>query len=70
MNSEKEIPSVLLEKGRKRLFTMDDNIFRMNGQVTHCYFILTGITEGILYKDHGKGYHITDINKLKEIRDK
>lgn len=48
-----EVPSVILEKGSKRVFEEDKNIFKINGQITNCYLILSGIAK--IYIDHDNG---------------
>lgn len=48
-----EIPSVIFENGTTRIFTKDDNIYKINSQVTCCYFILSGIVK--IYIDHDNG---------------
>ncbi|PHV71388.1 Crp/Fnr family transcriptional regulator [Sporanaerobium hydrogeniformans] len=48
-----EIPSVIAEKGTKRIFTKGENIYKINTQVTNCYFILSGIAK--IYIDHDNG---------------
>ena len=53
MNSGNEIPSIIFERGIKRIFTKDDNIYRINSQINNCYFILSGIAK--IYIDHDNG---------------
>ncbi|MGE5627205.1 MAG: cyclic nucleotide-binding domain-containing protein [Solirubrobacterales bacterium] len=53
MGFNNEIPSVIIEKGRKRIFKKDENIYKTGGQVTKCYFILSGIAK--IYVDHENG---------------
>lgn len=48
-----EVPSIILEKGTKRFFAKDENIYKINCQVTNCYFILSGIAK--IYIDHDNG---------------
>lgn len=47
------IPTVLLENGVERLFSKDENIFKINSEVTYCYFILSGVVK--IYIDHSNG---------------
>lgn len=48
-----ELPSEIFDKGTKRIFTKDENIYKMNSRVRNCYFILSGITK--IYIDHDNG---------------
>ena len=48
-----EIPSSIIEHGTKRVFHKDDNIYKINSQITCCYFILSGIAK--IYIDHDNG---------------
>jgi cAMP-binding proteins - catabolite gene activator and regulatory subunit of cAMP-dependent protein kinases len=50
---DKEIPSVILENGKKRTFKKNDNIYKINSKITHCYFILSGTVK--IYIDHKNG---------------
>jgi CRP-like cAMP-binding protein len=50
---DKEIPSVILEDGKKRTFKKNDNIYKLNNKITHCYFILSGTIK--IYIDHKNG---------------
>lgn len=53
MSFNHEIPSEIIEKGTKSIFHKDDNIYRVNSQVTKCYLILSGIAK--IYIDHDNG---------------
>lgn len=48
-----EIPSTILENGIKKTFIKGSNIYKINGSVTHCYFILSGTVK--IYIDHKNG---------------
>jgi CRP-like cAMP-binding protein len=48
-----ELPSIVVEKGTKRIFPKDDNIYKISSQVTKCYFILSGTAK--IYIDHNNG---------------
>lgn len=53
MNLHNEIPSLIFENGTKRIFKKDGNIYKINSQLTCCYFILSGIVK--IYIDHDNG---------------
>lgn len=48
-----EIPLVIFELGTKRNFLKNENIYKLNSSVTHCYFILSGTAK--IYIDHKNG---------------
>jgi CRP-like cAMP-binding protein len=48
-----EVPLVMFERGIKKTFMKDSNIFKINSKVTHCYFILSGTVK--IYIDHKNG---------------
>lgn len=48
-----EIPAVIIKNATKRTFKKDDNIYKINSRVTHCYFILAGVAK--IYIDHING---------------
>ena len=48
-----EIPSVILENGKKRTFKKNYNVYKINSKITHCYFILSGTVK--IYIDHKNG---------------
>lgn len=48
-----EIPSVILENGKKRIFKKNHNIYKINSKITYCYFILSGTVK--IYIDHKNG---------------
>lgn len=48
-----EIPSVIIEIGKKTIFNKDENIYKIGCDVTSCYFILSGIAK--IYVDHENG---------------
>lgn len=50
---DKEIPSVILENGKKRTFKKNYNIYKINNKITHCYLILSGTVK--IYIDHKNG---------------
>jgi len=53
MVSVNEIPSVLFKYGIEKKFMKDDNIYKINSQLNHCYFILSGMVK--IYIDHNNG---------------
>lgn len=53
MASNNELPSIIVEKGTIRIFAKDDNIYKINSQVTKCYYILSGTAK--IYIDHKNG---------------
>lgn len=50
---DKEVPSIILENGKKRTFKKNHNIYKINSKITHCYFILSGTVK--IYIDHTNG---------------
>lgn len=50
---ENELPTVIFERGKKRIFIKNDNIYRLNSSSTYCYFILSGTAK--IYIDHKNG---------------
>ncbi|CDI50074.1 cyclic nucleotide-binding domain-containing protein [Clostridium tetani] len=50
---DNEIPLIIFESGTKRTFLKNDNIYKINGSATHCYFILSGTAK--IYIDHKNG---------------
>lgn len=48
-----QIPSAILEKGIKKTFLKNSNIFNINSNVTKCYLIQYGMVK--IYVDHGNG---------------
>jgi CRP-like cAMP-binding protein len=48
-----KIPSAIIEKGAKKTFLKDSNIFKINSNITQCYLILSGIVK--IYIDHENG---------------
>ncbi|WP_160690803.1 cyclic nucleotide-binding domain-containing protein [Clostridium sp. C2-6-12] len=48
-----EIPSIILESGKKRTFEKNYNIYKIDNKITHCYFILSGTVK--IYIDHKNG---------------
>lgn len=50
---KKDIPTVIFENGTKKNFSKDENIYKINSQVTYCYFILSGVAK--IYIDHSNG---------------
>lgn len=48
-----EIPSIILKNGKKRTFKKNYNIYKINIEITHCYFILSGTVK--IYIDHKNG---------------
>lgn len=47
------IPSALLERGTKRIFTKDSHIFKTGDSIAHCYYIISGTVK--IYIDHKNG---------------
>lgn len=50
---ENELPTVIFERGKKRIFIKNDNIYRLNSSSAYCYFILSGTAK--IYIDHKNG---------------
>lgn len=48
-----EIPSMIFENGVEKCFSKEENIYKINSQVTYCYFILSGVAK--IYIDHSNG---------------
>jgi CRP-like cAMP-binding protein len=48
-----ELLPIIVEKGTKRIFAKDDNIYKIKSQVTKCYYILSGKAK--IYIDHKNG---------------
>ena len=53
MDSPKEVPSAIVKLGTKRIFKKEENIYKINSQLTCCYFILSGLAK--IYIDHENG---------------
>jgi CRP/FNR family putative post-exponential-phase nitrogen-starvation transcriptional regulator len=45
--------AAILERGKKRIFLKNDNIYKVNTTVKNCYFILSGAVK--IYIDHENG---------------
>lgn len=50
---DKEIPSVILKNGKKIIFKKNHNIYKINSEITNCYYILSGTVK--IYIDHTNG---------------
>ena len=53
MDHNNDIPALIFEIGKRKVFAKDCNIYRISSQVTSCYFILSGIVK--IYIDHHNG---------------
>jgi CRP-like cAMP-binding protein len=50
---DNKIPAELLERGTKKTFFKDSNIFKISTHITNCYLILSGMAK--IYIDHENG---------------
>lgn len=50
---EHEVPTVVFENGKKRIFRKNDHIYKINSSPIYCYFILSGTAK--IYIDHKNG---------------
>ncbi len=53
MGDNHDLPLIVADKGIKRVFAKEENIYKINSQVTNCYFILSGAAK--IYIDHMNG---------------